>query len=140
MLTQVHLEEDDTAGHSQVFDVHPLTSVGLDTYVQLTDLSLVHGATYYVMVIAVDESGGCVETSDSVTVDTTPPQSGQIGVGPDTDMVSCFGYQFQTFSYSNYFSNLITCAKNGNAYFIELYKMLFELRWPCDKAVHFNKK
>ena len=46
------------------------------------------GKTYQVVIIAVDESGGCVEASDSVTVDTTPPLGNQIGVGPDNDMVS----------------------------------------------------
>ena len=91
-LTQVHHETDhsatDSSGRFQVFDVHPLTNVGLDTYVQLTDLTLVQGATYQVMVIAVDESGVCVETVALVTVDITPPLGGEIGVGPHTEMVS----------------------------------------------------
>ena len=95
-LTQVHHETDhtatDSAGRFQVFDVHPLTNVDMDTYVQLTDLKLVQGATYQVMVIAVDESGGCVETVALVTVDTTPPLGGEIGVGPHTEMVSSFYY------------------------------------------------
>ncbi|KAI0235602.1 hypothetical protein LSAT2_013879 [Lamellibrachia satsuma] len=86
----VHHEEDGSVVHNssytQLFDVHPLTSVNLDTYVQVTDLRLVQGKTYQVVIIAVDESGGCVETSDSVTVDTTPPLGSQIGVGPDNDM------------------------------------------------------
>ena len=92
VLTQVHREEDGSVIHNsnytQLFDVHPLTSVNLDTYVQVTDLRLVQGNTYQVVIIAVDESGGCVETSDSVTVDTTPPLGRQIGVGPENDMVS----------------------------------------------------
>ena len=87
VLTQVHREEDGSVVHNsnytQLFDVHPLTSVNL-----VTDLRLVQGKTYQVVIIAVDESGGCVETSDSVTVDTTPPLGSQIGVGPESDMVS----------------------------------------------------
>ncbi|KAI0215917.1 hypothetical protein LSAT2_032052 [Lamellibrachia satsuma] len=86
----VHREEDGSVVHNsnytQLFDIHPLTSVNLDTYVQVTDLRLVQGKTYQVVIIAVDESGGCVETSDSVTVDTTPPLGSQIGVGPESDM------------------------------------------------------
>ena len=73
--------------YSHLFDVQPLTSVNLDTSVTKSDLRLVQGETYHVIVIAVDESGGCVETSGVVTVDTTPPQIGHIGVGPEYDLV-----------------------------------------------------
>ena len=72
---------------SHLFDVQPLTSVNLDTSVMKGDLRLVQGETYQVMVIAVDKGGGCVETSGVITVDTTPPQKGHLGVGPEYDLV-----------------------------------------------------
>ena len=119
MLTQVHREEDESVVHisnyTQLFDVHPLTSVNLDTYIQVTDLRLVQGDTYQVVIIAVDESGGCVETSGSVTVDTTSPLGSQISVGPESDMVSLLYYShgFSYFYFFNIFSHQLmmsTCC------------------------------
>ena len=85
-------EEDGSAVHnasySRLFDVQPLTSVDLDTYVKQTGLNLTQGKAYHVIVIATDEAGGCVYTSGVFTVDTTPPQDGHLGVGPESDMVS----------------------------------------------------
>ena len=71
-----------------MFDVQPLTSVDLDSYVKQGGLSLTQGKTYHVVVIATDEAGGCVDTSGVFTVDTTPPEDGHIGVGPERNMVS----------------------------------------------------
>ena len=91
MSTQLQREADGSiiqnTNYSHLFDVHPLTSVNLDTSVIQGGLKLVQGETYHVLVIAVDESGGCVETSGVITVDTTPPQNGHIGVGPEYDLV-----------------------------------------------------
>ena len=75
------------ANFTNLFDVQPLTRVGLDTYVTHRGLTLVQGQTYYVHVVATDESGECVETSSAFTVDTTPPLAGHIGVGPETRLV-----------------------------------------------------
>ena len=75
------------ANYTHLFDTQPLTSVSLDTDVTQHGLTLVQGLTYHVLVLAVDESGGCVETSATFTVDTTPPIAGQIGVGPDNGLV-----------------------------------------------------
>ena len=89
-LLQVHKEQYASAAHnsSHLFDVHPLTGVNLDTYVKQSGLNLVHGERYRVVVIATDEAGGCVYTSGVVTVDTTPPLDGHVGVGPETHLVS----------------------------------------------------
>ena len=91
MSTQLHYTVVDPTtpdvNSSHIFNVHPLTSVSLDTYVKLHALSLTQGDSYRVTVIAVDEAGGCMKTSGVFTVDTTPPEDGRIGVGPDTNSV-----------------------------------------------------
>ena len=78
---------DPSANYSQLFDVQPLTRVIQDTYITQGGLNMVHDVTYRVFVMAVDVSGGCVDTSGVVTVDTTPPKTGHIGVGPPTALV-----------------------------------------------------
>ena len=92
VILQVRTEEDGSVVHnvnySRLFDVKPLTSVNLDTYIKQTGLNLTQGKAYHVIVIATDEAGGCVDTSGVFTVDTTPPQDGHLGVGPENDMVS----------------------------------------------------
>ena len=92
VIVQVRTEGDESVVHnssySRLFDVQPLTSVDLDTYVKQTGLNMTQGKAYHVIVIATDEAGGCVDTSGVFTVDTTPPQDGHLGVGPDSDMVS----------------------------------------------------
>ena len=75
------------ANYTHLFDTQPLTSVGLDTDVTQHGLKLVQGHTYHVLVLAADESGGCVETSAAFTVDITLPVAGQIEVGPDSGLV-----------------------------------------------------
>ncbi|KAI0217501.1 hypothetical protein LSAT2_030719 [Lamellibrachia satsuma] len=84
----VHKEQYASAVHnsSHLFDVHPLTGVNLDTYVKESGLNLVQGERYRVVVIATDEAGGCVYTSGVVTVDTTPPLHGHVGVGPEAHL------------------------------------------------------
>ena len=88
-FAQLGTSDDDTddANYTHLFDIQPLTSVGLDTDVTKRRLKLVQGQTYHVLVVAVDESGACVETSSAFTVDTTPVLSGQIGIGPDYRLV-----------------------------------------------------
>ena len=86
---QLGANDDDTddVKYTHLFDIQPLTSVGLDTDVIKRRLKLVQGQTYHVLVLAADESGACVETSAGFTIDTTPVLSGQIGVGPDYRLV-----------------------------------------------------
>ena len=63
------------------FDVKPLTIVYLDEYVNLEDMVLRHGKSYYPTVIAEDESGMCMlVTGPAVTIDVTPPATGMIYV------------------------------------------------------------
>ena len=70
------LFENDT-----LFDVKPLTTVNLDQYVNLGDMVLGHGKSYYPTVIAEDESGMCMlVTGPAVTIDVTPPATGMIYV------------------------------------------------------------
>lgn len=91
-IPQVQTEEDGSivqnASYSRLFDVRPLLGVNLDTYVKQSGLSLTQGKTYQVVVIATDEAGGCAVTSGVFTVDTTPPEGGHLGVGPEGYMVS----------------------------------------------------
>jgi len=61
------------------YDVRALKSVGLNEYVKIVNLTLVHGASYFVTVVAEDEAGMCIATvSEPVIVDTTPSTHGQI--------------------------------------------------------------
>ena len=65
--------------NTSIYDVRALKSVGLNEYVKIVNLTLVHGATYFVTVVAEDEAGMCIATvSEPVIVDTTPPTLGQI--------------------------------------------------------------
>ena len=93
VIVQVRTEGDGPVVHNssyiRLFDVQPLTRVDMDTYVKQTGLNLTQGKAYHVIVIATNEAGGCVYTSGVFTVDTTPPQDGHLGVGPESDMVSC---------------------------------------------------
>ena len=61
------------------YDVRALKSFGLNEYIKIVNLTLVHGASYFVTVVAEDEAGMCIATvSEPVIVDTTPPTHGQI--------------------------------------------------------------
>ena len=70
-----------------MFDVYPLTGAGLNTFIQLSNLSLDQGGSYIAFVVALDESGTCAIISVGFGVDTTPPTAGRIGIGPDLDLV-----------------------------------------------------
>ena len=68
------------------YDVKPLYSVGLNEYVIIQNLTLTHGSTYFVTVVAEDEAGMCIATvSQAITVDTTPPAYGQIKINDIAD-------------------------------------------------------
>ena len=54
---------------------------GTDTVVELTDLKLTDKKTYYIIVIATDESAQCSMAIARTTVDKTPPLEGVVTVG-----------------------------------------------------------
>lgn len=59
-----------------LFGIYPLTTIGLDTFITLKNLTLSHGSVYYVTVIASDEIGKCSSSeSQPILIDTTPPDS-----------------------------------------------------------------
>ena len=65
--------------HASAFDVSPLHSLEAESMTVLEDLSLQHGATYYVTVVAADKMGHCsAAASQPILVDTTPPVHGQV--------------------------------------------------------------
>ena len=90
IFSQVHNGNNESSSQDtdQLFDVHPLTGVNLDTFAKQGGLNLMQGESYQVVVIATNEAGGCVDASAIVKVDTTAPQDGQIYVGPDSQSVS----------------------------------------------------
>lgn len=57
-----------------LFDVVHYVTVGLDTYITLENLTLNHGVSYYITVIASDEAGRCFSSkSKSTVIDMSPP-------------------------------------------------------------------
>ncbi|XP_078621329.1 uncharacterized protein LOC144887805 [Branchiostoma floridae x Branchiostoma japonicum] len=76
-----------TSTYASLFDVHPFTNVDKDTLVDLTDMTLEHKGTYYVTIMASDESLQCDVVSSPVTVDITPPEQGQVQVGPFANLL-----------------------------------------------------
>jgi len=58
--------------------------------VNLVNLTLENKMTYYVTVMAADESLQCDVITLPVTVDTTPPKKGHVDVGPFINIVSLF--------------------------------------------------
>ena len=76
---------DLKSDYSDDFDVIGFQSVGTDTVVTLTGISLQHNSSYFVSVRAVDRAGNCLVTTSEnpVLVDTTPPERGVILVGND---------------------------------------------------------
>ena len=75
---------------TSMFDVYPLTGVGLDTFIQLSNLSLDQGGSYTAFVVALDQSGTCAMIGQGFGADMTPPTEGKIGIGPDLDLVRQF--------------------------------------------------
>ncbi|WAR20850.1 CRB-like protein [Mya arenaria] len=78
----------DITKNLSVYDVSNLQSYGLNEYVEIDGLQLLHGGLYYVTVVAEDEAGMCIAvTGDPIQIDTTPPQKGQLlinGIAPTT--------------------------------------------------------
>ncbi|WAQ98196.1 hypothetical protein MAR_022569, partial [Mya arenaria] len=72
--------------NTSMYDVSKLQSYGLNEYVKIDELHLVHGGSYYVTVVAEDEAGMCIIViGGPVIIDTTPPQKGQMyinGISP----------------------------------------------------------
>ncbi|VDI46307.1 Hypothetical predicted protein [Mytilus galloprovincialis] len=69
-----------------LFNVAPLININKNTFYTLTFLELQPGGTYYVWVIATDESGDCGMIHHKFTVDTTPPLYGALTAGPFYNM------------------------------------------------------
>ncbi|XP_070206105.1 uncharacterized protein [Littorina saxatilis] len=65
--------------HTDLFDVRPLEVLAEESLAVLDHLSLEHGKSYYVTVMAADRMGHCsAAASGRVLVDTTPPVKGQV--------------------------------------------------------------
>ena len=75
------------SNYSHLFDIHKMQYVGKDKYVNVKDIEMLQGGKYHVVVIATDEAGGCAITTETFTVDTTPPVEGTIGLLGALDMV-----------------------------------------------------
>ena len=75
--------------HSSLFDVRPLQILEEESMAVLDHLTLEHGETYYVTVVAADKMGHCsAAASRPILVDTTPPLEGLVSaVGFNTDTV-----------------------------------------------------
>ncbi|XP_052073991.1 uncharacterized protein LOC127711867 [Mytilus californianus] len=74
------------------FDVVPLYDVGIDTFTEMKNLSLIHSHQYYVAVIATDSTHRCMGSfGPSLMIDATPPSAGELylpgGVGPNAAYV-----------------------------------------------------
>ncbi|WAR20843.1 hypothetical protein MAR_014817 [Mya arenaria] len=78
----------DITKNSSMYDASNLQSYGLNEYVEIDGLQLVHGGQYYVTVVAEDEAGMCIAlTGGPILIDTTPPQKGHLlinGIDPTT--------------------------------------------------------
>ncbi|XP_062588035.1 uncharacterized protein LOC134249704 [Saccostrea cucullata] len=71
----------DLQNFSSQFDIVPPKLIGLDTIQTLKNLTLNHGKSYYVTVIASDEVGKCSSTkSRPILVDTTPPNQSNVTI------------------------------------------------------------
>ena len=82
-----NLHTNDTIACTQfeqnrtAFDILPLKTVGLNEFVKIDQLTLVHGGSYFPTVMAEDESGMCTAvTGYPIIVDTTLPTLGDIYV------------------------------------------------------------
>ncbi|KAL5015119.1 hypothetical protein ScPMuIL_009389 [Solemya velum] len=76
-----------------LFNVSSMTNVGKDTYVEITDLKLTQGATYYAWVIVTDQAGECQMVVHEFTVDITPPELGRMRAGIYFDMAVSYTQQ-----------------------------------------------
>ncbi|CAH1783352.1 unnamed protein product, partial [Owenia fusiformis] len=104
---QLQLFEHKVAENSkylEAFDIQPMTNVLKATLVEQDDLKMQHGNVYLVVVIATDESAICSMVTKEILVDTTPPISGIVTVGPKNDLGVMFADQTDrlTVSWQNY--------------------------------------
>ncbi|MEE2877108.1 MAG: T9SS type A sorting domain-containing protein [Candidatus Neomarinimicrobiota bacterium] len=78
----------DTSATTITGSIVMWTSMGTDTSVTITDLSLVEGKTYYLSVRATDMLNNVsnVVTSDGVKLDITDPATGSVVVGTDAHL------------------------------------------------------
>ena len=61
------------------FDIQKLNSVGDNTLFTMKNLTLQHGKSYYISVVAYDDAGVCaLVTGEPLVIDTTPPTTGYI--------------------------------------------------------------
>ncbi|XP_060074374.1 uncharacterized protein LOC132554093 [Ylistrum balloti] len=62
-----------------LFDEKPMSTYGLDTLVEISNLHLKHGHFYFVSVLAVSEADMCrLVTSSPILIDTTPPDAASV--------------------------------------------------------------
>lgn len=63
----------------ECFDIKQLSSVGLNTVTNITGLLLSHGKSYFVTILAEDESKSCIAvTSGPILIDTSEPVVGNV--------------------------------------------------------------
>jgi len=74
-----------TAGGTEIKD---WTSTGTNTQAFLTELSLSNGGKYYGTVKATDKAGNISDplTGDGIVIDLSPPETGNVYDGPDSDI------------------------------------------------------
>ena len=78
-----------SGNHSHMFDIRDLTLIRQDTFVRVENVSMEQGQTYHAVVIATDQSGGCMLEHANFSVDATPPVEGNLAIGADYGQVGC---------------------------------------------------
>ncbi|XP_019614832.1 PREDICTED: uncharacterized protein LOC109462715, partial [Branchiostoma belcheri] len=108
-----------TSAYASLFDVHPFTNVERDTLVDLANMTLEHKGTYYVTVMASDESLQCDVVTAPFTVDITPPKKGRIQIGPFANLVIQCG---NTAHNAPQLTEPVTLSANYSSYtFVDLF-------------------
>ncbi|CAH1791083.1 unnamed protein product, partial [Owenia fusiformis] len=97
-------KETENSVFLNAFDIQPMINVLKTTFVEQNGLKMQHGKAYLVVVIATDESAICSMVTKEILVDTTPPISGVIKVGPENNLGVMFADQSDrmTVSWQNY--------------------------------------
>ena len=72
-----------------MFDIRDLTLIRQDTFVRVENVSMEQGQAYHAVVIATDQSGGCMLEHANFSVDATPPLEGKLAIGADYGQVGC---------------------------------------------------
>ncbi|XP_064643635.1 uncharacterized protein LOC135497733 [Lineus longissimus] len=73
---------DNAALKENLFPIASIRNVGDNTMVELSGLNLSYHSNYFLYVIGTDDAGLCNFTYHQFRVDTTPPDEGEIKVGP----------------------------------------------------------